>query len=144
MAVNDRCGQGGDMIRKSGSLLLAVAFLAGAGVSLWGDGAAGMAQAAQAVATFRVGIRIVPVSTAAKTAPRLPAPTAAISAVGPDALPSARGEGRAIVVQPGETLSLIAAREYGDAGRYMDIFDANRDVLSSPDVVPAGTRLRLP
>ena len=60
--------------------------------------------------------------------------------------PATAGEGgrRTIVVQPGDTLSIIALRVYGSVGKWHDIYDANRDRLSDPDLVPAGIRLRLP
>ena len=51
---------------------------------------------------------------------------------------------RTIVVQPGDTLSLIALKVYGSVGRWRAIFEANRDKLSDPDFVPVGVRLRLP
>ena len=47
-------------------------------------------------------------------------------------------------VQPGETLSGIAAAELGDASRWPDIFVLNRSVLTNPDVVVPGTMLVLP
>ncbi len=54
-----------------------------------------------------------------------------------------RGE-RVIVVQPGDTLGTIALRHYGSVGAWRKIFEANRHVLSDPNLVPAGVRLRLP
>jgi nucleoid-associated protein YgaU len=47
-------------------------------------------------------------------------------------------------VAKGESLSLIAKFWYGDLMKYPLIFDANRDVLSSPDVVSPGQSLRIP
>jgi nucleoid-associated protein YgaU len=47
-------------------------------------------------------------------------------------------------VQPGDTLSIIAKRVYGDAGQYMKIFDANKDKLSDPDKIQAGQELVIP
>ena len=52
--------------------------------------------------------------------------------------------GRTIVVQPGDTLSIIALRVYGKVGKWRDIYRANSDRLQNPDLVPAGMRLRLP
>ena len=52
--------------------------------------------------------------------------------------------GRTIVVQPGDTLSIIALKVYGSAGRWRSIYEANRDKLANPDMVPAGVVLRLP
>ena len=47
-------------------------------------------------------------------------------------------------VQSGDTLSGIAEREYGDAMLYPLLFDLNNDVLTSPDELGIGDRLRLP
>jgi len=48
------------------------------------------------------------------------------------------------VVQKGDTLSKIAADRYGDARLYTKIFEANRDVLSNPDKIKPGQKLRIP
>ena len=50
------------------------------------------------------------------------------------------------VVQPGESLWSIAAKPeiYGKATRWRRIFDANRDLLKSPDRLKAGMTLRIP
>lgn len=47
-------------------------------------------------------------------------------------------------VQRGETLSGIARQHYGKAALYMKIFEANRDVLSNPDLIKPGQKLRIP
>lgn len=47
------------------------------------------------------------------------------------------------VVVPGDTLSQIAVRAYG-VGRFTPIFDANRDVLDSPQRLEIGFRLFIP
>jgi hypothetical protein len=39
---------------------------------------------------------------------------------------------------------LGAARYYGNGREYMKIFEANRDVLTDPDRIRAGERLRIP
>jgi hypothetical protein len=46
-------------------------------------------------------------------------------------------------VRRGETLSTIAEQWYGDAGRFRDIYDANRNQLNDPDVIFPGQRLRI-
>lgn len=51
---------------------------------------------------------------------------------------------RFYTVDSGDTLSEIARRELGDAGRYMEIFHANRNILSSPDAIDVGQTLRIP
>ena len=48
------------------------------------------------------------------------------------------------VVQAGDTLSKLAAKYYGDASLYTKIFQANRDVLSDPDKIRVGQKLRIP
>jgi nucleoid-associated protein YgaU len=47
-------------------------------------------------------------------------------------------------VVSGESLSKLAARYYGDGGQWMRIFEANRDVLTDPDRIKIGQRLRIP
>lgn len=53
-------------------------------------------------------------------------------------------ESRTYIVQSGDTLSKIAKEYYGDAGRYMDIFNANKDKLTSPDKIQVGQELVIP
>jgi len=48
------------------------------------------------------------------------------------------------IVQPGDTLSAIAADELGDATRWPEIFALNRDVISNPDIIVPGQVLLLP
>ena len=47
-------------------------------------------------------------------------------------------------VQEGDSLGAIAQRFYGNASLYLEIFEANRQTLSSPDRIRIGQRLRLP
>jgi nucleoid-associated protein YgaU len=47
-------------------------------------------------------------------------------------------------VQAGDTLSAIAKRLLGNANAYMEIFNANRDQLSNPDVIKPGQVLKIP
>ena len=47
-------------------------------------------------------------------------------------------------VQKGDTLSKIAVEYYGDARLYTKIFEANRDILSDPDKIKPGQKLRIP
>jgi len=44
----------------------------------------------------------------------------------------------------GDTLAELARRYLGDAARANEIFEANRDVLETPDVLPIGRKLRIP
>ncbi len=48
------------------------------------------------------------------------------------------------VVASGDSLSKIAKKHLDDPNRYMDIFNANRDVLSDPDLIKPGQRLKIP
>ncbi len=48
------------------------------------------------------------------------------------------------IVEPGDTLTRISTKIYGTTSRYMDIFQANRDVLRNPHDVKVGQRLRIP
>lgn len=54
------------------------------------------------------------------------------------------GEERTYIVQPGDTLGSISRRFYGTTARYMDIYNANREQLSSPNSVTVGQTLRIP
>ncbi len=47
-------------------------------------------------------------------------------------------------VQPGESLSKIAKIHLDDASRYMDIFNANKDVLKDPNMIHPGQKLTIP
>lgn len=46
-------------------------------------------------------------------------------------------------VQPGDTLSKIAGRLYGNAGKYPVIFEANREVIKDPNLIYPGQILRI-
>ncbi len=48
------------------------------------------------------------------------------------------------VVQPGDTLSGIAQDVYGDASKWPRIHAANQHVVSDPDLIFPGQRLRVP
>ena len=47
-------------------------------------------------------------------------------------------------VQSGDTLSKISKQFYGDANRYMKIFDANQDQLKDPNTIKPGQVLKIP
>lgn len=51
---------------------------------------------------------------------------------------------RTVVVEKGDTLIKLAARVYGDGGRWRDILDANRNVLHDKNEVRPGQLLVLP
>jgi len=44
----------------------------------------------------------------------------------------------------GDTLRALADRYLGDADRYLEIYEANRDQLPSPEVLPIGVELNIP
>jgi len=64
------------------------------------------------------------------------------------ATPANRTEGAAVgrrhMVKEGETLVSLAQRYYGDGDKSDEIYRANRDILKTPDDVPAGTELLIP
>lgn len=47
-------------------------------------------------------------------------------------------------VVKGDTLSAIAKKYYGDANKYNAIFEANKPMLSHPDKIYPGQKLRIP
>lgn len=47
-------------------------------------------------------------------------------------------------VVKGDTLSAIAKKYYGDANKYNAIFEANKPMLSHPDKIYLGQKLRIP
>lgn len=47
-------------------------------------------------------------------------------------------------VKSGDSLWKIARNHYGDGSRYMDIFYANRDKISDPDMIQVGQELVIP
>jgi nucleoid-associated protein YgaU len=59
-------------------------------------------------------------------------------------LPPPKPKEQAYTVQSGDTLSKISKQFYGDANRYMKIFDANKDQLKDPNTIKAGQVLRIP
>jgi LysM repeat protein len=72
-------------------------------------------------------------------------------AVDPSAVPSSQSgsqppaaAGRTYTVQSGDTLSKISQQVYGNANKYMKIFEANRDVLSDPNKIIPGQMLKIP
>ncbi len=47
-------------------------------------------------------------------------------------------------VRTGDTLSKISIRFYGTSRRYLEIYEANRDILSSPASIAVGQQLQIP
>jgi LysM repeat protein len=52
--------------------------------------------------------------------------------------------GRTYTVQAGDTLSKISREQYGNSGRWRDIFEANRDQLPSQNALRPGQVLKIP
>jgi len=48
------------------------------------------------------------------------------------------------VIRDGETLRSIAAKYYGDEQQALKIYEANRDKLSHPDLLPLGIEIEVP
>jgi nucleoid-associated protein YgaU len=48
------------------------------------------------------------------------------------------------VVKKGDSLSKIAEEVYGDKMLYPKIFEANRDILTDPNKIKPGQKLRIP
>jgi nucleoid-associated protein YgaU len=71
-------------------------------------------------------------------------PVAAAERLGRSSADAGQQLGGVYVVQSGDMLSKIAQRTYGSAGQWRRIYDANRDVLASPDALKVGMRLRIP
>lgn len=69
-----------------------------------------------------------------------PAAAAAAAAGGASSAPSAR----TYTVQAGDSLSKISKQFYGDATKYMKIFEANKDKLADPDKIKPGQELVIP
>ena len=59
-------------------------------------------------------------------------------------LPAPKPAGQSYTVLSGDTLSKISKQFYGDANRYMKIFDANRDQLKDPNLIQPGQVLKIP
>ena len=53
-------------------------------------------------------------------------------------------EARFYTVKKGDYLSKIAKEMYGDANKYMVIFEANKPMLKDPDLIYPGQVLRIP
>ncbi len=89
----------------------------------------------------------VEIPTLYKAAVGGPAPVN-VEALRPQAPTTGAAEGRydTYVVQRGDSLWSIAAKPevYGKATRWRRIFDANRDLLASPDRLKAGMVLQIP
>jgi nucleoid-associated protein YgaU len=48
------------------------------------------------------------------------------------------------VVKSGDSLSKIAKQELGDASRWPEIYEANKDQIKDPNLIHPGQELKLP
>ncbi len=53
-------------------------------------------------------------------------------------------ERRTYTVKSGDSLSKIAQREYGDAGAWKRIYEANKDEIKNPDLIYPGQKFIIP
>ena len=53
-------------------------------------------------------------------------------------------EDRYYTVEPGDNLAYISLQFYGSTGAYVRIFEANKNIISSPDRIQVGQRLKIP
>ena len=92
---------------------------------------------AQAGADFS---KVVSASSSVPTSPAGAATTVAHSA------PGSNGgwASKTYTVESGDSLSAIAKKIYGDAGKYNKIFQANQPMLKDPDKIYPGQVLRIP
>jgi nucleoid-associated protein YgaU len=81
-------------------------------------------------------------SGSSSTAP--PAPKADFSNVQSGVESTAPAASQTYTVNKGDTLSKIAKEFYGSANRWHEIFDANRDQISNPDLIKPGQVLKIP
>jgi tetratricopeptide (TPR) repeat protein len=58
--------------------------------------------------------------------------------------PEAAPPEQSYTVEPGDTLSAIAERFYGDPNQWPRVFEANGDQLDNPDMIQPGQVLRIP
>jgi nucleoid-associated protein YgaU len=47
-------------------------------------------------------------------------------------------------IENGDMLSGLAKRYYGDAMQYTRLFEASRDIISDPDKIYPGQKIRIP
>jgi nucleoid-associated protein YgaU len=71
-------------------------------------------------------------------------PSAAVPAAAGKTEPAKPSGARTHVVKEGESLWKIAKQELGSGARWNEIYTANRDVLSSPEALHTGQKLRIP
>jgi nucleoid-associated protein YgaU len=87
-------------------------------------------------------LRLDALNAAGEVANRLETP---FRRVPPEAATALNGDGvAAVTVQPGSTLWAISERRYGSGIEYVQIFEANRDLIRDPDLIYPGQVFALP
>jgi nucleoid-associated protein YgaU len=68
------------------------------------------------------------------------------SSTAPSAPPSKPGAAsvETYVVVAGDSLSKIAKRLYGDAAKWRQLYEVNRDQIKNPDLIHPGQKLKIP
>ncbi|MEO6398705.1 MAG: LysM peptidoglycan-binding domain-containing protein [Tepidiformaceae bacterium] len=81
---------------------------------------------------------------AAKAAEPAPAAEAASASEAAPAAAEAPSAPQTYVVQPGDSLSAISQKMYGDAKHWDTIFEHNKDKISDPNMIHPGQELVIP
>ena len=58
--------------------------------------------------------------------------------------PPRTAQAETYTVKSGDSLSKIAQHQYGDGKKWRAIFDANRDLITNPDLIYPGQVLKIP
>ena len=92
------------------------------------------------------GLTIAAPEPVAEPAPPAPAEPEAAPAAEEPAAESAEADSgdRSYTVESGDTLWKIAEQMYGSGNKYMEIFNANKDLLENPDRIFPGQTLKIP
>jgi LysM repeat protein len=56
----------------------------------------------------------------------------------------AEAEDEYYVIKSGDSLSKIAKNFYGDAGKWTDLFEANKEIILDPDKIYPGQKIAIP
>ena len=108
----------------------------------------GISQVAAVDNQVQIGAPAAPEPPPAEPEPAVEEPVAEVAETpAPEATEPAAPDGaepQTYTVQAGDTLWNIAKAHYGEGSKYMDIFEANRDLLSDPDRIQPGQELKLP
>jgi nucleoid-associated protein YgaU len=72
------------------------------------------------------------------------APPADMPPASAQAAPNVAHTDKTYTVVAGDTLSKIAKREYGDASKWHQIYEANKDTIKNPDLIYPGQTFKIP